>query len=33
MHGAAKYRRFCNEIKSLDDIKFLIDTVLKENEV
>ena len=33
MRGAAKYRRFCNEIKSLDDIKFLIDTVLKENEV
>lgn len=31
--NAAKYRRFCNEILSLDDIKRLIDTVLKENEV
>lgn len=33
MRGAAKYRRFCNEINSIDDIKFLIETVLKENEV
>ena len=33
MRGAAKYRRYCNEINSIDDIKFLIDTVLKENEV
>lgn len=28
--NAAKYRRFCNEIKSLDDIKRLVDMVLKE---
>ena len=33
MRGAAKYRRFCNEINSLDDIKVLIERVLKENEV
>ena len=33
MKNAAKYRRFCNEINSIDDIKFLIETVLKENEV
>ena len=33
MKNAAKYRRYCNEINSLSDIKFLIETVLKENEV